>query len=525
MNQNGLELKQSLTRLISWCGLSLGLGLAMTLPSHAQKKPEPPKARVYFDAKNNRYFTAKQTVFEIRDRGSLRRNEPLQFRINRGSFQPFQGQIEFSGEGLNIVEFRSPDPTLKWSPIQKFRFFVDQTPPESEVLFEGESIEKNGFTFIHPSTQFRIVSQDRLSGVKQTYWRFGKKARIFPGKAQFKKPGKYRFEFASIDQVDNQETWKTVQFVVDHTPPVSKPEVIGESSQKKNYLYLSTGSLVGLESTDVDSGVKKIEYQINKSPVETYKQPIAINAGRTILKYRAIDAVGNQEEWKTFVVFADNRAPDLRIGRIGSNVITQGKFYARPGFKIMPIATDQESGIQKVEYHTGDEQWKRFQGEPLEFKQSGQYRVRFRAQDGVANQTLSELFEIIIDDQEPKTQFMTKNKIQSSGDAFQTEIPNTIRFLAEDSGVGVDHIEYSFDKRKFFKFKDPIDLAKWQNSQRTLYYRAIDRLGNKEPLREINVLIKKMIPQADLYVETKNYPNVPLSRILRSPASKGGRKR
>ncbi len=480
---------------------------------------------MFYDATNDRYFTAKESRFQLRPRSKKRKFSEIQVKINNGSFEPFRGRIEFDGEGLNIIQFRSPDPILKWSPTQSFKIFVDQTPPKSQVLFEGANIFKNGYTFIHPNTQFRIEAQDRLSGVKEIYWRFGKNKKKFPGKAQFKKPGKYRFEFASIDQVDNWENWNTVQFIVDQKSPRSKPTVIGESSIKEKFLYLSTGSLIELESKDDASGISKIEYQINKGPIGIYKQPIAINAGKTELKYRAFDQVGNIEPWKTFIVHMDNRSPELDIRRSGTNVITRGKIYAKPGFKISPIAKDTESGIDKILYKLGENEWIRYAKKPIHFNAPGNSIVLFKAIDKVGNTTEAAPIEVIIDPVKPKTQYITKNELKASGKIFQSGIPNTIRFRSEDHGVGIDRIEYSFDNKNFIKFKDPIDFAKWNHSQRTIYFRAVDRLGNKEFTQKLNIQIKRDNPQADLFVESKIYPPIPLSKILNKNYKKRSQKK
>ncbi len=470
---------------------------------------------LYYDPINDRYFTAGQVQVPFQPAGRMYQKTPLSFRINGGEYQTFTGKLDLSNEGLFVVDFRAPDPVLKWSPVQTIRIFVDNSPPKTSYAFEGPHFERDGTHYIQPTTQILLEAQDAYSGVNATYWKFGDKIQRFPQKVKFEKEGKYHFEFRSLDQVKNTESWKSIDFVVDATAPITKPVVQGDSSLKGKELYLSAGSLVALEYQEKGAGIDKIEYQIDKLPIAAYHQPLAITQAKTEIRFRAIDAIGNTESWKSFTVYMDNKAPLLSLKREGHHVLRKGLIFAQPGFSIIPEARDDESGIEGIYLKSQNEdKWIKTSKSKLEYQKPGQYEVAVRVADKVGNVTESESLTIVIDHQAPDTQLRASSELKKTDRGFLASIPNIIHLECEESGVGVLRTEYSFDGRNYVAFTNDLDLSKWKTPSRTLYYRSIDRLGNSEAPKKMTIWIESTIPQADLYVEAKSYSNVPLSKVM-----------
>ena len=95
-------------------------------------------------------------------------------------------------------------------------------------------------------------------------------------------------------------------------------------------------------------------------------------------------------------------------------------------------------------------------------------------------------------------------------------LPNQIEFTSSDDGVGVDRVEISYDGKNWSPAGRAIDLTQWRSqSKRTIFFRAVDRLGNREQkTQSINVVLRTEGPKVDLSLLNKRIsPEVPLSQI------------
>src|SRR5262249_1209040 len=84
---------------------------------------------------------------------------------------------------------------------------------------------------------------------------------------------------------------------------------------------------------------------------------------------------------------------------------------------------------------------------------------------------------------------------------------------------GVERVEVSYDGKTWNPAGRAIDLTQWSQSKRTVYYRSIDRLGNREAPQSMTVVLRTEGPKVDLFVEQGDLPQVPLSQLKNSKYS------
>jgi hypothetical protein len=469
------------------------------------------KNGLYFDHNSKQYFINNKATFDIRPIEDQKFLDRIEVSIDNQSYQKYDGKIQFDKEGFHIVRFKAVDPVLNWSPVESFRIYVDLSHPKTHPEFSGESFAKEGKLYIGPRTKFQLTAYDNLSGIHKTYWKLGDKALEFKSPLNFSKSGDYKIMYSSIDNVGNTENWQEFSFFVDSEPPISKASVNGHSHQVKDKLFIDKGSFIALEAQDKDSGIKSIEYKLNNDEVRTYKEKIAVESAVTSLKYRAIDNVGNVENWKVVKVYLDAIAPQLSIKEKGIFRKIAGKYYAVPGFKVTASLTDRESGAKFLTVDNKAPEAVKYK--EFVFKEVGSFQLQVRGEDRVGNISNTEFFDIIIDKDAPETKLTTTNNLVEKDKIFLSSLPNKVQLNALDKGVGVNYIEASYDKKNFFKVTGPIDLATWKTPKRTLYFRSVDQLGNKEPLKSINLYVRNHGPKVDLFVESGTGPAVPLSKL------------
>ncbi len=478
---------------------------------------------VYYDSASSQYFVNDKPSFSIRSLGNGEFLDKIEYSINDDSFKHYQSQIKFNQEGLHLLRFKAVDPVNNWSPVQSFRIYVDLTQPKSQISWFGEHYSNGTQNFVSPNSQLVISASDNLSGIDSVLWKESPQAQplIYNSKKSFSRPGPYNVQYSAVDNVGNLAPWETYSFIVDADKPATEAKLKGDVYQVEQKIYTNLGSLIELASVDKSSGVKEIEYTINNGQVQKYDQSFAIDKKVSKLKFRAKDNVGNGEDWKEFIVYLDTDSPEIDLKKEGVYQYVSGKIFAQPGFKLMATANDKDSGLKGLIVDGVEKASKK---ELMSFDKDGQFQVNYSALDNVGNKANPIQVDVVVDSMPPDSSFSTTLPLVERKGVFYSTIPNKVKITGVDDGVGLKHIEYSYDGKAFQKMSGDIDLATWQTPQRTIYYRAVDHLGNTEKTKQIVVSIRDKGPKVGLFFYIYELDNIPLSEVKddkgRLPAGK-----
>ena len=467
----------------------------------------------FYDKDRDKYFSNTKSIFTIRPSTQTEYLDKIEVSIDGTEFKKYDGALSFTNEGPHQVRFRAVDPVLNWSPIQTFRIFVDQTAPKSQVVWKGPTFEEGKKTFVNPKTQLNILAQDNLSGIASINWKEKDNFTPFRQASTFEKEGEHSFQIKSLDNVGNEESAYELRFIVDRKSPETTTNIQGTQSKNEQVIFTTAGSQVALTSSDDKSGIQRIEYQINDGLVSTYKRPIVLSEAKTILKYRSIDNVDNKEEWKQMTIHQDSRPPRITLTKEGTHYTISGKIYALPGFSFVVRVNDEDSGTADRLVSFDGQKFNPSKENTFKFDAAGEYKFHFKAIDKVGNEEESNPFALQIDNVPPTITIKSTDKLVPHGEYFLSAVPNRLSFDTTDAGVGVEKVEYSYDGKKFEAMANPIELSKWTDSKRTIYYRAIDRLGNMSEIKTIQIVVTTDGPKVELFVESENLPNIPLSKI------------
>ncbi|MBL7663493.1 MAG: hypothetical protein JNM93_00055 [Bacteriovoracaceae bacterium] len=474
---------------------------------------------VFYDSASGQYFVNDKPMFSIRSLSGTDFLDRIEYSLNDEDFKLYSSQLQFKQEGLHLLRFKAVDPVNNWSPVQSFRIYVDLTKPRSQVSWFGEYYQNNEMTYVGPNAQLVISGSDNLSGISKTLMKASDdKVQVYTAKKNFSSPGVYKINYASIDNVGNKEEWVPYQFTVDTSTPKTQAKLSGDVFQVKDKIYTNLGALIQLESEDEGSGVKEIEYRINNSLSSKYEDKFAIDKKLSKLLFRGVDRVGNQEGWKEFTVHLDTEAPDLNVDKQGNFHQVSGKIFATMGLKLTASAADKDSGLKNFLVNAKEVPLSN-QGHMMSFNEEGNYEVTFSAIDNVGNKANPKTYSVVIDQTPPTSSFDSSVSMVMRNEVFFTSIPNVINITGRDEGVGLKHIELSYDGRNYTKLNGSIDLATWQEKERTIYYRAVDQLGNIEMPKKMRIAIKDKGPSVGLFVETNELGNLPLSQVKNNEAA------
>ncbi len=104
-------------------------------------------------------------------------------------------------------------------------------------------------------------------------------------------------EYRSTDLLGNVEPVRTLQVILDKTPPAT---AISASVPP-----FPADARFALSATDAGSGVDRTEYRIDGGPWIPYTTPFAVPGGAHVIGYLSVDNLGNTEGERTLTVPAE----------------------------------------------------------------------------------------------------------------------------------------------------------------------------------------------------------------------------
>jgi hypothetical protein len=471
----------------------------------------------YYDSSTQKYFTNGKTQFSIKSIENSKYLERIEYSVDDEGFQAYNGKLNLTTEGLHTVRFRAVDPVLNWSPVQVFRIYMDLTPPGSALSWKGPTYQNENTTFISTDSKLVISAEDNLAGTSKSFFKFdNQEPKEFSSELAFNRyEGPLKIQISSVDKVGNQEAWRDINFFVDNRAPETEASVQGASYRNGEVLYVHFGGQVSLVAKDQGSGIKVIEYQINNGNILPYTVALPISDKKMVLKFRATDWVGNQEPWRNIIIHQDSQPPKITLKENDKFISVSGKTYAKPGFSINLDVNDTESGIKSVLLSHDAKTYEPLTESKFVFDKPGEHTLNVRAVDQVGNMTEANPITVVIDNTNPVSEYHFSEKIVEKEGRVLSSLPNRLEIKSLDAGVGFDHVEISYDGKVYMPLEDSIDLATWREPIRTIHYRGIDRLGNTEDPKQVSIQVLTKGPIVDLFVESENLPNVPLSTIIK----------
>jgi len=224
------------------------------------------------------------------------------------------------------------------------------------------------------------------------------------------------------------------------------------------------------------SGVSKVYYSINKAEYQEYTKELPFNQeGYYVLKYYAVDRVGNVEKpvVQTFIV--DNSAPKTYHNVVG---IAKDKIIS-VSTKLYLTPTDTSAKIAKTYYRFDDEAYRLYQTENINFQYlaDGDHVLNYYSVDNVGNTEKENTLPFFYDKTAPimsadilGDKFIVRDKVYFSG-------RTKLKLTAVDNKAGVKKVLYSIDNSDFDEYKDPFYLPNKAGMHIVKYF-AMDFMEN-----------------------------------------------
>ena len=302
----------------------------------------------------------------------------------------------------------------------------------------------------------------------------------------------------------------------DTTPPKATAKIDGETNDDGAYIGSAS---ISVTATDEDggSGVDTIEYQVDDTGWKTYADPVVVDeVGDHTIGYRATDNAGNTSEAKTdqFTIVEDDgkdTAPPKVEVMLHGDTNNDGGYVGSA--EVMVNATDAESGVDTVEYKLDGGDWQAY-ADPFKVNKVGEHTVAARATDkaGNASEPVQQKFTVV-EGPDDDTEAPTVNAVvQGEQDSSWNYVGAvTVKVSANDSGSGVDKVEYKLGDGDWQAYEDPVEVE--DEGDHVVSYRATDAAGNTAKAKKVSFTIIAELPEPPACANPDPSPKVVMGDI------------
>src|SRR5579885_702734 len=274
----------------------------------------PPKSFAFWHGpsfqKDSVTFVSPQSVLQIAAQDTVSGVAQVVWEEG-GRSKAFPGQARFSTEGEHLVHYFGVDNVGNREEPQELKFVVDSKPPTTTADIHGQTYKFENGLYVNSGSEIVLNSQDAGSGVKTIEYQIngGLVTEYHHPIPVIEK--KVEVKFHAIDEVGNQEAWKTMTVFQDTNPPMIAVEKIGTHLMSGGRIYATPGFALNVTAKDDETGLKEI--LISRDGKTFEKAPsgkIAFDQpGEYHFYAKASDKVGNTAEANPYTVIIDNQAP------------------------------------------------------------------------------------------------------------------------------------------------------------------------------------------------------------------------
>ena len=279
---------------------------------------------------------------------------------------------------------------------------------------------------------------------------------------------------------------------VDLNAPVTLLSLIG-AQFGRDPVFISPSTKVALQASDTNSGVGITQYTVDGGAVQKYLSPFKLEGpGDHNLTFWSQDRAQNRETDQTAWICVDGESPFTLLKMDGPAYEKNGRIYITPQTRIGLLATDNGSGIARIEYSLDGAAFVEY-ARPLSMEKSGNHTIKFRSIDnlGTKEADRSQVFEVdttpprttALDDLDPQTHLLT---VALKSDDSQSGVASTCYRVLEGKAISQD-----WTNGTTVEIAAPEDHS--GDGKYSVEYYAVDNLGNKEETKSLDLTIDTLI--------------------------------
>lgn len=409
--------------------------------------------------------------------------------LNYADYVEYLGLMTFEKEGEYVIQYLSSDNVGNVEKVHKKLFAIDATAPNTYHNVVGVA-EGN---VIPAKTKIYLTKEDNLSGVAKTFYQLDKGPWVLYLRGliptSILSDGDHVLRYYSVDNVQNKGAVNEFAFYLDKTSPIMAADIIGDKFIVDDKVYFSGRTRMKLTAVDNKSGVKDVQYSIDKSKFEKYGDPFYLpsKAGFHTIRYYALDNMSNQgigtdgvdyEEYEhnSSIVYVDLLGPKLDFAFEGPKFKKGKNIFINKTTKLRLIGFDGESGLKKLSYSLNESKDETDYTKPFEIATEGRVSLSYFGYDNVNNRNIKKAI-FIVDNDGPQIIYTFSIAPTKEGEEELYPSYSIVYLAATDDYIGNDYLTYSINGGLETPYKGGKKGFE-KNKKYIITVKAVDKLGN-----------------------------------------------
>lgn len=250
----------------------------------------------------NKIYLSPESRIQLSSPDEQLEIKSINYQINNGSINKFNGSFSLGNKTGNYrLNYYSIDVVDNKTPEQSKNIFLDDAVPKTSHSFNGPTFKDDSKLYLGSKTQIILSASDNESGVAFTQYTVnGGSVNRYTKGTTFNNKGNYKLSYRSVDNVNNVESFNSINFRVDNEGPNIKVTFSVDPQSGSNDLIaiLPEDALIYLAANDTESGTNKITYKMGYGEEQLYRDPISgFESGKTYdIQITAVDQLLNKSE-------------------------------------------------------------------------------------------------------------------------------------------------------------------------------------------------------------------------------------
>ena len=265
------------------------------------------------------------------------------------------------------------------------------------------------------------------------------------------------------------------ELYADSKSPITKIDFKSASVKKSKDLVMMKSGTVSFSAKDEISGVEAVYYSIDNAPFKKYQDTIKLSEEKaTLIKYYAVDNVGNIEDISSVNIVVDNSAPTSTLDIDGDKF--DEVLSARS--TIVLTAKDGTSEKSRIFYKIDEgKTYNYFKPVSVANLSEGEHTITYFSVDDVDNNEEKKSFNFFIDKSAPRViDEIIGNTFVANGKEYYSG-RTKLKLVAMDNKAGVKEIRYSVNGGEFKLYESPFYLTEQGNLN--IEVLVIDQVNNR----------------------------------------------
>jgi hypothetical protein len=299
-------------------------------------------------------------------------------------------------QGNHILRFFAKDKVNNQEKIQEYEFYVDKTPPTIVEEVIGKSFVANGKEFSSGRSKLKLTTFDNKAGVKEIFYSInGEEFQKYDKPFYLSNTsGNLKIKTYALDNVNNkttneEESSKSSIPFIDLAGPALYHEFKGPVFTLRDTIFISNKTKILLRAKDSESGLNRIEYNVDNGDFQEYTDPIVIDSeGYHEVFFNGFDNVENSNRG-SIAFMVDTTGPDIysRFSIPPAKANDETDYQNYPEHVVLFLsATDVFVGFEEMFYSINGEQDTPCNGLIKNFQKDKQYSIKVKATDKLGNQ-------------------------------------------------------------------------------------------------------------------------------------------